>query len=57
MRDQSRERRGWRQLALREWRQQVPRWRELPVEVRRDIVALLGRLLRDAGARREAGDE
>jgi len=36
----------------------VPRWRELSAEVRRDVVELLGRLLRDAGAREaEDGDE
>jgi len=51
-------RRGWRQRALSEWTQHVPRWRELSAEVRRDVVELLGRLLRDAGAREaEDGDE
>ena len=50
--------RGWRQRALSEWTQHVPLWRELPAAVRREVVELLGRLLRGAGARRaEGGDE
>jgi hypothetical protein len=50
-------RRGWRQLALREATQPVPRWGDLPAEVRCDVIALLGQLLRAVARRDRGGDE
>ena len=50
-------RKGGRQLALSEGTQHVPRWRDLPAAVRRDLVELLGRLLRGVAADGAEGGE
>ena len=46
-----------RQLALTEQDQRVPRWTTLPEECRREVVALLARLLRSEVVDEEADDE
>jgi hypothetical protein len=47
-----------RQLELTEQRQRLPRWETLPEECRREVVELLGKLLRnEVSASEEATDE
>jgi len=55
-----RRKRGGRQLVLTEQSEESPVWEALPEEVRREVVALLAKLLSSAvteGSAEEAADE
>jgi hypothetical protein len=46
-----------RQLALSEQGQETPPWTTLPIECRREVVALLAKMLRSERAEEEVADE
>lgn len=52
-----RRKREGRQLGLMEQNEATPRWETLPEQVRRDVITLLAKLLRNDAGEEEVADE